>query len=157
MAWCRRPITRPLMNTIMRTAVFALMLATALTQRAKPPADATVFIRLVGSVHVEFEDVDGGQTSQDAERGDEHHGLIHALGIATLVVGFNEPLVCASVRSSRHSAQEPSAMSSSTLLHAVSPSVHDDLANLIPPIRLPACNSQLNGGPSRHRVDQPHA
>ena len=49
----------------MKAAVFAAALAlvpeVALAQRAQSPADATVFVRLIGSVHVEFEDIDGKQ------------------------------------------------------------------------------------------------
>jgi S1-C subfamily serine protease len=67
MPWCRRLIGRPLMNTIILTAALALMPCIALAQRAKSPADATVFVRLVGSVHVEYEDINGKQVA-DVDR-----------------------------------------------------------------------------------------
>jgi S1-C subfamily serine protease len=43
------------------SAAFALLPRPAYAQRAKSPADATVFVRLKGSVHVEYEDLDGKQ------------------------------------------------------------------------------------------------
>ena len=49
----------------MKAALFVTALVllpnAAIAQRARSPADATVFVRLIGSVHAEFEDVDGKQ------------------------------------------------------------------------------------------------
>jgi S1-C subfamily serine protease len=53
-----RPL-RPRSIVTMLAAALVLVPSTARAQRAKSPADATVFVRLTGSVHVEFEDVDG--------------------------------------------------------------------------------------------------
>lgn len=53
------------------TLVAALLILgahNAWAQRAEAPADATVFIRLGGSVHAEFEDIGSGRQSVDLER-----------------------------------------------------------------------------------------
>jgi S1-C subfamily serine protease len=44
------------MKTLALTMALALVPCAAAAQRAKTPADATVFIRLIGSVHAEFDD-----------------------------------------------------------------------------------------------------
>ena len=48
-------------------AAVALVPCAAEAQRATAPADATVFIRLIGSVHVEYEDINGKQIA-DVDR-----------------------------------------------------------------------------------------
>jgi len=58
---------RPLIHaTILATilaAALALLPRIAHAQRAKSPADATVFVRLIGSVHIEYEDLNGKQVT----------------------------------------------------------------------------------------------
>jgi S1-C subfamily serine protease len=49
------------MKGALAAAVLLLLPNPALAQRTRSPADATVFVRLIGSVHAEFEDVDGKQ------------------------------------------------------------------------------------------------
>ncbi len=58
-----RPVRRPLVEIMTLTALLALVPCTARAQRAKSPTDATVFVRLIGSVHVEFDDIDGKQVA----------------------------------------------------------------------------------------------
>jgi S1-C subfamily serine protease len=55
------------MRTIALTMALALVPSAAAAQRAKSPADATVFIRLTGSVHVEFDEA-GIKRTVDLDR-----------------------------------------------------------------------------------------
>jgi S1-C subfamily serine protease len=48
-------------TVIIVAAALALLPRPSHAQRAKSPADATVFVRLIGSVHVEYEDLNGKQ------------------------------------------------------------------------------------------------
>jgi S1-C subfamily serine protease len=57
----------PFMKTLALTTALALMPCAAAAQRAKSPADATVFIRLTGSVHAEFDDA-GIKRTVDLDR-----------------------------------------------------------------------------------------
>jgi S1-C subfamily serine protease len=58
---------RPFMKTLALTTALALIPCAAAAQRAKSPADATVFIRLTGSVHAEFDDA-GIKRTVDLDR-----------------------------------------------------------------------------------------
>src|SRR5262245_11875731 len=58
---------RPSMKALALTMALALVPCAAAAQRAKSPADATVFIRLIGSVHAEF-DEGGIKRTVDEER-----------------------------------------------------------------------------------------
>jgi S1-C subfamily serine protease len=51
------------MKVTIVAAALAVMPRQALAQRATSPADATVFVRLVGSVHIEYEGPDGRQAA----------------------------------------------------------------------------------------------
>ena len=44
----------PSMKAVALTMALALVPCAAMAERAKSPAEATVFIRLIGSVHAEF-------------------------------------------------------------------------------------------------------
>jgi hypothetical protein len=56
------------MKVVPIVAAFVIMIQNVgLAERAKSPADATVFVRLVGSVHAEVEEAGVKQTS-DADR-----------------------------------------------------------------------------------------
>src|SRR5688572_31285528 len=55
------------MKTALLTIAIALMPGLASAQRARSPAEATVFIRLIGSVHAEF-DEGGIKRTVDVER-----------------------------------------------------------------------------------------
>jgi S1-C subfamily serine protease len=55
------PLRPRLMKATLIAAALLLVPCAARAQRAKAPADATVFVRLTGTAHVEFEDVDGKQ------------------------------------------------------------------------------------------------
>src|SRR5687767_8678937 len=55
------------MKTAILTIALALMPGAALAQRARSPADATVFIRLTGSVHAEVDD-GGIKRTSDVDR-----------------------------------------------------------------------------------------
>ena len=57
----------PLMRTLVVALAVALTPGAAAAQRARSPADATVFIRLIGSVHPEFEEL-GIKRTADVER-----------------------------------------------------------------------------------------
>ena len=58
---------RPSMKALALTTALALIPCAAAAQRAKSPADATVFIRLTGSVHAEFDDA-GIKRTVDLDR-----------------------------------------------------------------------------------------
>ena len=69
------------MKTALLTIAIALMPGLASAQRAKSPAEATVFIRLIGSVHAEFDEArdqaDGGRGS----RRDRHRQRVRHLAL----------------------------------------------------------------------------
>src|SRR5262249_39002455 len=50
-------------HTVLVVVVFAAVPRVGQAQRAKSPADATVFVRLTGSVHIEYEDLNGRQAT----------------------------------------------------------------------------------------------
>src|SRR6185503_812514 len=52
----RQPVTRNRMKSVLLGAALLLLPSVASAQRAKSPADAAVFIRIVGSVHAEIEE-----------------------------------------------------------------------------------------------------
>ncbi len=54
--------------TLLGAALLMLHVPEARAERAASPADATVFIRLVGSVHAEFEELGTGRQSVDLDR-----------------------------------------------------------------------------------------
>jgi len=54
--------------TVILAACFVISPGQAAAERAATPADATVFIRLVGSVHVEIEDAGSGRQTADLDR-----------------------------------------------------------------------------------------
>ena len=53
---------------LMMAVCLAIGQGTVAAERAVTPADATVFIRLVGSVHAEIEDIGTGKQTIDLER-----------------------------------------------------------------------------------------
>jgi S1-C subfamily serine protease len=57
----------PSMKAVALTMALALVPCAAMAERAKSPAEATVFIRLIGSVHAEFEEA-GIRRTVDEER-----------------------------------------------------------------------------------------